>query len=42
MPAAVEAALLELRRSRPYSGPRRLVFELAKPVCTRLMVVIDA
>ena len=30
MPAAVEAALLELRRSRPYSGPRRLVFELAK------------
>lgn len=30
MPAAVEAALLELRRSRPYWGPRRLVFELAK------------
>src|SRR6202012_5776684 len=29
-PAAVEAALLELRRSRPYWGPRRLVFELAK------------
>src|ERR1700759_5181000 len=28
MPAAVEAALLELRRSRPYWGPRRLVFEL--------------
>jgi transposase InsO family protein len=30
MPAAVEAAMLELRRSRPYWGPRRLVFELAK------------
>ena len=30
MPAAVEAALLELRRSRPYWGPRRLVFELNK------------
>jgi transposase InsO family protein len=30
MPAGVEAALLELRRSRPYWGPRRLVFELAK------------
>lgn len=30
MPAAVEAALLELRRSRPYWGPRRLVFELKK------------
>src|SRR6202035_5546488 len=30
MPAAVEAALLELRRSRAYWGPRRLVFELAK------------
>ena len=30
MPAAVEAALLELRRSRPYWGPRRLVFELDK------------
>lgn len=30
MPARVEAALLELRRSRPYWGPRRLVFELAK------------
>jgi transposase InsO family protein len=30
MPAAVEAALLELRRSRPYWGPKRLVFELAK------------
>jgi deazaflavin-dependent oxidoreductase (nitroreductase family) len=30
MPAAVEAARLELRRSRPYWGPRRLVFELAK------------
>jgi transposase InsO family protein len=30
MPAMVEAALLELRRSRPYWGPRRLVFELAK------------
>jgi transposase InsO family protein len=29
MPADVEAALLELRRSRPYWGPRRLVFELA-------------
>jgi transposase InsO family protein len=26
----VEAALLELRRSRPYWGPRRLVFELAR------------
>ncbi len=25
MPAVVEAALLELRRSRPYWGPRRLV-----------------
>jgi transposase InsO family protein len=30
MPAAVEAALLELRRSRPYWGPRRLVLELEK------------
>ncbi len=30
MPAAVEAMLLELRRSRPYWSPRRLVFELAK------------
>ena len=30
MPAEVEAALLELRRSRPYWGPRRLVYELAK------------
>ena len=29
MPAAVEAALLELRRSRPSRGSRRLVFELA-------------
>ena len=28
MPAAVEAALLELRRSRAYWGPRRLVFGL--------------
>jgi transposase InsO family protein len=30
MPAQVEAVLLELRRSRPYWGPRRLVFELMK------------
>jgi len=30
MPARVEAAVLELRRSRPYWGPRRLVFELGK------------
>jgi transposase InsO family protein len=30
MPAEVEALLLELRRSRPYWGPRRLVFELGK------------
>ncbi|SKG00287.1 Transposase [Mycobacteroides abscessus subsp. massiliense] len=30
MPAQVEATVLELRRSRPYWGPRRLVFELAK------------
>ena len=30
MDAEVEAALLELRRSRPYWGPRRLVFELGK------------
>src|SRR5690625_2882996 len=30
MDAQVEAALLELRRSRPYWGPRRLVFELGK------------
>jgi transposase InsO family protein len=30
MPAHVEAAALELRRSRPYWGSRRLVFELAK------------
>jgi transposase InsO family protein len=30
MPTVVEAAVLELRRSRPYWGPRRLVFELAK------------
>jgi transposase InsO family protein len=30
MPAEVEAAVVELRCSRPYWGPRRLVFELAK------------
>lgn len=30
MSAVVEAELLELRRSRPYWGPRRLVFELGK------------
>jgi transposase InsO family protein len=30
MSAPVEAAVVELRRSRPYWGPRRLVFELAK------------
>ncbi|MEN4478905.1 IS481 family transposase [Mycolicibacterium cosmeticum] len=30
MPAQVEAVVLELRRSRPYWGPRRLVFELTK------------
>jgi transposase len=30
MPAQVAATLLELRRSRPYWGPRRLVFELTK------------
>ena len=30
MPAGVEAAVLELRRSRPYWGPRRLVVELGK------------
>src|SRR5271154_3204585 len=30
MPSGVGAGLLELRRSRPYWGPRRLVFELAK------------
>lgn len=30
MPAVVEAAVLELRRSRPYWGPRRLVFELTR------------
>lgn len=30
MPASVEAVVLELRRSRPYWGPRRLVFELVK------------
>lgn len=30
MSAQVEAMLLELRRSRPYWGPRRLVFELTK------------
>lgn len=36
MPAAVEAALLELRRSRPYWGPRRLVFELAKRQVARV------
>ena len=30
MPVEVEARLLELRRSRPYWGPRRLVFELGK------------
>jgi len=35
MPASVEAAVLELRRSRPYWGPRRLVFELAKRRITR-------
>lgn len=30
MPAEVEAVVLELPRSRPYRGPRRLVFELDK------------
>src|SRR6476620_7402573 len=30
MPAQVAAAMLELLRSRPYWGPRRLVFELVK------------
>jgi transposase InsO family protein len=30
MPAEVEATVLELRRSRPYWGPKRLVFELDK------------
>ncbi|HNM92801.1 MAG TPA: helix-turn-helix domain-containing protein, partial [Mycobacterium sp.] len=30
MPAVVEAAVLELRRSRPYWGPRRLAFELGR------------
>jgi transposase len=30
MPGVVEAAVLELRRSRAYWGPRRLVVELAK------------
>jgi transposase InsO family protein len=30
MVAEVEAMLLELRRTRPYWGPRRLVFELGK------------
>ena len=30
MPATVEAMVLELRRSRPYWGPRRLAFELDK------------
>ncbi len=30
MPAHGEAAVLELRRSRPYWGPRRLVFEVGK------------
>jgi hypothetical protein len=30
MPVQVEAVLLELRRTRPYWGPRGLVFELAK------------
>jgi transposase InsO family protein len=30
MPAEVEALIVELRRSRPYWGPRRLVFELDK------------
>ncbi|BBZ43357.1 hypothetical protein MPRM_06380 [Mycobacterium parmense] len=30
MGAEVEAVLLELRRTRPYWGPRRLVFELTK------------
>jgi transposase InsO family protein len=36
MPAQVEAVLLELRRSRPYWAPRRLVFELAKRQVTSL------
>ncbi|HEX6194976.1 MAG TPA: IS481 family transposase [Jiangellaceae bacterium] len=30
MPAEVEATVLELRRTRPYWGPRRLVHELGK------------
>jgi len=36
VPAEVEAALLELRRSRPYGGSRPLVFELAKRRVGRL------
>ena len=36
MPARVEAALLELRRTRPYWGPRRLVHELGKRGVTPL------
>ncbi|WP_183517657.1 IS481 family transposase [Mycolicibacterium sp. BK634] len=36
MPAEVEATVLELRRSRPYWGPRRLVFELGKRGVTPL------
>ena len=31
MPALVEVALVELRLAHPSWGPRRLVFELAKP-----------
>src|SRR4029453_9260545 len=45
MPAVVEAALLELRRSRSYWGPRRLVHELAKRGAYRALVragMVDA
>lgn len=30
MPAVVEAAVLELRRTRPYWGPRRIAFEVTR------------
>ena len=43
MPASVEAVVLELRPSRPYWGPRRLVIELAtRRWATGAIVPMDA
>jgi len=41
MGVEVEALVLELRRTRPYWGPRRLVFELADGTHTKALTGID-